>query len=402
MKRRIVAGVAIIAAAALTTSLFVFVFLVTPLASNRYIMHGPISIRGNDQFNGANGVTEGNGTSANPYVIQDWEINVNWADRISISDTDAHFVIRDVFLYNVGRRPEDQLYDGINLRNVTNGRVENAVLTNNFGPVSISSSANITVVNNNISANVFSVFVHSSRDVYVYGNVISSNNYGIFLSSSENVTVEGNSASSNILSGIFLRSSTDVIIEANSLSGNGRGVHAEFSDNMTIRQNVISGHSDFGIRLESVSDSSILNNNLSDNVNGIFLESSVNTSVSGNRVSLEAVGIRLRFSVGITVSGNHVSSNNAYGIYLVDSSGTLVLGNNLVDNTRQALEIRGNENSWDGGYPVGGNYWSDYTGQDNCSGPDQDMCPDPDGVGDSPYYIDANRLDRYPLFEPNL
>ncbi len=168
MRRRIVAGVAIIAAAALTTSLFVFVFLVTPPASNRYIMHGPISIRGNDQFNGANGVTEGNGTSANPYVIQDWEINVNWANRISI---------------------------------------------------------------------------------------------------------------------------------------------------------------------------------------------------------------RLRFSVDITVSGNHVSSKNAYGIYLVDSSGTLVLGNNLVNNTRQALEIRGNENSWDGGYPVGGNYWSDYTGQDNCTGPDQDMCP---------------------------
>src|SRR5438552_18247804 len=52
---------------------------------------------------------------------------------------------------------------------------------------------------------------------------------------------------------------------------------------------------------------------------------------------------------------------------------------------------------WDDGYPSGGNFWSDYTGVDNCSGPNQDVCPDPDGIGDTPYTIDANNSDRYPL-----
>jgi len=47
-------------------------------------------------------------------------------------------------------------------------------------------------------------------------------------------------------------------------------------------------------------------------------------------------------------------------------------------------------NAWDDGYPSGGNYWSDYTGVD----------ADGDGIGDTPYVIDENNTDRYPLMNP--
>jgi hypothetical protein len=56
-------------------------------------------------------------------------------------------------------------------------------------------------------------------------------------------------------------------------------------------------------------------------------------------------------------------------------------------------------NVWDDGYPSGGNYWSDYTGADVKSGPNQDL-PGSDGIGDTPYIIDANNTDRYPLMNP--
>ena len=61
---------------------------------------------------------------------------------------------------------------------------------------------------------------------------------------------------------------------------------------------------------------------------------------------------------------------------------------------------------WDNGYPSGGNYWADYTGVDNCSGPNQDVCPDPDEIGDTPYPVRFYRTgqvydwDRYPLMCP--
>lgn len=51
---------------------------------------------------------------------------------------------------------------------------------------------------------------------------------------------------------------------------------------------------------------------------------------------------------------------------------------------------------WDNGYPSGANYWSDYTGIDKLSGPSQDQ-PGSDGIGDTPYTIDTDNKDTYPL-----
>jgi nitrous oxidase accessory protein NosD len=44
-------------------------------------------------------------------------------------------------------------------------------------------------------------------------------------------------------------------------------------------------------------------------------------------------------------------------------------------------------NDWNITVAGKGNYWSDYTGIDN----------DGDGFGDTPYIIDANNQDNYPL-----
>ncbi|RLI64672.1 MAG: hypothetical protein DRO67_03850, partial [Candidatus Asgardarchaeum californiense] len=57
-------------------------------------------------------------------------------------------------------------------------------------------------------------------------------------------------------------------------------------------------------------------------------------------------------------------------------------------------------NTYDNGYPSGGNYWDDYTGEDNFSGPNQNISG-PDGIGDTPYLIPGgSNQDRYPLMHP--
>jgi len=56
-------------------------------------------------------------------------------------------------------------------------------------------------------------------------------------------------------------------------------------------------------------------------------------------------------------------------------------------------------NTWDNGYPSGGNYWSDYTDVDNYSGSYQNETGS-DGIWDHPHTIDANNQDRYPLVYP--
>ena len=80
----------------------------------------------------------------------------------------------------------------------------------------------------------------------------------------------------------------------------------------------------------------------------------------------------------------------------------IVLNNKIyhhyfINNTNQANDRCSNQ--WDNGYPSGGNFWSDYTGVDNFSGPDQDI-PGSDGIGDTNYSIPGgSSVDNYPLID---
>lgn len=65
--------------------------------------------------------------------------------------------------------------------------------------------------------------------------------------------------------------------------------------------------------------------------------------------------------------------------------------NNFIDNLYQVSTIFSDSYSMQCFDNSGeGNYWSDYKGKDENG----------DGVGDTPYVIDENRSDRYPLMTP--
>jgi parallel beta-helix repeat protein len=125
--------------------------------------------------------------------------------------------------------------------------------------------------------------------------------------------------------------------------------------------------------------------------------------VSGNNVTANSsVGIFLEGSSGNVLSGNKVTAN-VYGIFLDGSSNNTFYHNNFIriGNAAHAKQVYqfGSSNTWDNGYPSGGNYWSDYTGVDEKSGSYQNLTGS-DGIGDTPYIIDANNIDRYPLMGP--
>ena len=90
--------------------------------------------------------------------------------------------------------------------------------------------------------------------------------------------------------------------------------------------------------------------------------------------------------------------DNYRGIYLDSVHNNQIYHNSFINNIIQAYD--NGTNYWDNGYPSGGNYWSDYTGIDAMSGPLQNI-PGSDGIGDTPYVIDADSRDYYPLMSPN-
>ncbi|OLB68445.1 hypothetical protein AUI06_11060 [archaeon 13_2_20CM_2_52_21] len=106
-------------------------------------------------------------------------------------------------------------------------------------------------------------------------------------------------------------------------------------------------------------------------------------------------------SSNVQIFGNNITSSYycGSGIVLQSATGSIVYHNNLVNNSVQASDDNPGKNQWDNGYPTGGNYWSDYKGVDNCSGPQQNICPNPDGIGDTPYSF-SSAQDNYPLMTP--
>ena len=230
---------------------------------------------------------------------------------------------------------------------------------------------------------------------------------------------------------IVLRS--NIIIDGNgyTIQGPGSvtwyaGVHVEGygSTNVTIQNVNITGF-ETAIALVSTDYNKILENNITDNGIGIYFAEAMNNTISENIITNNTSGISSNTLFYTTFSGN-IITNNTNGIYFEFSSDNIMYENNItdngigilligmgvdnntfyhnyfVDNTNQIyIDLPGNSNTWDDGYPSGGNFWSDFEERypgvgDIYQGPDQDQLGG-DGIWDGPYVMDDDNRDRYPL-----
>jgi parallel beta-helix repeat protein len=174
--------------------------------------------------------------------------------------------------------------------------------------------------------------------------------------------------------GIHLLRSDNNAINGNTIEDNFHGVWLDISNGNAINGNILSNNTDTGSILAYSSNNTLQGNVLtSNNLHGILLDNSNENKITSNEISENGYGIALRYS-----------DNNS------------IYHNNFVDNQLQIRFSLESLNIWDDGYPSGGNYWSDYTGIDAYSGPYQNDTGS-DGIGDTPYVIDADNLDNYPL-----
>jgi len=248
--------------------------------------------------------------------------------------------------------------------------------------IDLSNRINVTIQNINIQNFHYGIWLYESYNNSMVGNNITNNYIGINLdSSSHNIIVENNCGSNTVI-GINLFGVNNTLRNNNvSFTLAGCGIFVNYGYNNTIINNVINSNCEGGIILTSDSCYNIIiNNNISLNYpsSGIYLD---------------------EYSNNNTITENNMV-NNTYGIYINYAYNNNFFHNNFINNTQQVYNWENASiNVWDDGYPSGGNYWSDYAGVDEFSGPDQDQ-PGSDGIGDTPYVIDANNTDRYPLMSP--
>ncbi len=238
-----------------------------------------------------------------------------------------------------------------------------------------------------------------STDITIDGN--------IFIDNHRAVTDDGHfhdaavnifeNAIKNCEVGLYV-SANNTVISGNIITDNSAAIAVNKALNITLSGNLIASNS-LGIVLSEVSGVSIFENDISGighDSRGIEFGANCNyTLVHNNNISGNSLGINVQ---------NVLFVAGSPGVEVPQGLGNIVYQNNLFDNAQNAnVEHRYPYNvtnvvngttivSWDN-YSVG-NYWGDYQSKyPNASEIDAS------GIGNTPYGIDENNTDHYPLIQ---
>ena len=369
------------------------------------------NIQGNNQSSGGNGieveysdnVTITGNTALND--IDEWVdggIRVGWSNNVTIEG--------NLVSYKNGSAMYIFLTYGTIIKN-------NTIIDSKYG-VRLSDSANATVSNNTFTRNGlylsgYRIHEHNSHTITTDNMVNGLPLY--YHKDCTNLNVDGIPVGQLIVAnctGVVARNLVvpetdvsiqmafveDVLVESNSLASKLASVAFILSNKITIERNTL-GDAMYGTHIWYSTNITVANNTVTKcEYAAIDFMESRNIDIFNNSVSESGYGLRLERTDNPEVWQN-TFSDNYYGIYLDDAGSLRVYHNNFISNTVQAWPDSLPGYSWDDSYPSGGNYWSDYSGLDQFSGPLQDQ-PGSDGIGDTPYIISARYRDSYPLMSP--
>jgi parallel beta-helix repeat protein len=269
------------------------------------------------------------------------------------------------------------------------------IVVKEVGQVVLVNCDSIVIQNQMLCNTEVGIELWKSNNCIILNNTVSSNNWhGIWVCHSNNNTISTTTIDSNNGDGIRIENSCGNTLLGNTILGNGYGVWLKNSYGNILFTNNISGNNDDGIIVYNCSGTIITRNVIGFNhYYGIWLCSS-----SDNNNILE----------------NNIIRNNNDGIVIsYDSNDNFLYHNNFINNTLKNACDEG-INTWDNGYPSGGNYWSDFDepeegAYDDYHGPNQDKLGS-DGIVDkgyaaggglNPYHIPGgDNKDTYPLIHP--
>jgi parallel beta-helix repeat protein len=375
----------------------VFAVLTTTLAVSALVAEGtytpsmlevrlPISIEGDADFGTDNGVTGGTGTAIDPFVIEGWSITTNKSHCISVNNTDAYILIRNVSL---SFRGETNLYTprgaGISLNNASNVKIESCffqsfpdAIRSNGTPDDVNSTLKISKctfmygyyaisVRNTTSCMVtdcWAAYVGGTRGVVWISNctmVLCSRNdlesAGSMAISVDNCTdcaLRDNDLSASGGYGFWIADTDGADIANNSISSFEQGIAAHRCPGVTISHNDLSRGR--GIWVNETTGASVHDNTLHlESYGWIFAHISMTNcedSVVSNNVIRRSGGIAVSDCRNCVVSGNHVSEagyyrtdgavgNTVLGMWTHGSTNLTISGNVFVNSSGPGLEVSG-------------------------------------------------------------
>ncbi|MFX1512417.1 MAG: NosD domain-containing protein [Promethearchaeota archaeon] len=344
-----------------------------------YTPHDPIEVS-NDEELAAEAVS-GNGTEADPYVLEGWNITTEGVHGIHIRNTTAHFIVRNCWV----ETGNTEFVYGIFIRDIAaeTAKISTNSFFNNWFGLYLRNTSTVIVANNNCQNNFMGICMSLTPSTIVANNICQNNTYGFYLSESTNSTIANNSfigdglvlndyssldtyLSYSIVNNsvnrlplgyftnlsdltllstygqLLLINCTRLIIQNQVCSNTSRGMALYYSTACYIHNNTFSHNSLQGIYLKH-SGSSIIENNSCTRNNGvgITLEYLSKATVTNN-LCYDNIkdGIYSYFAHSLNIT-NNLCQKNADGIYVYQSEASMVINNSCSYNRKAGIRYAG-------------------------------------------------------------
>lgn len=368
---------------------------------------GPILIDGANGLTPANGVRTGSGTDDDPFIIDNWLIDLRGASAsagIHIKNTDRHIHVKSckVLVEKTGKI-------GIHLQRAKNVRIQGCVLvlvpSSTATPTSESASTpppagtttpstaapessgipfpqgpspvailvegshntvveqvdvqgqGIVISNGNTTQILDSAFdggfivILDSDDTTLQWNDIvnggADDQAAVVVTNSTNVHVSNNTLDFSLDGGIEVRGSENVTVVENSIAnGGGNGITLAESTNLTAGNNTLDGNTGSGLEASNLIRAVIVDNEATNNSGaGITLANVTDATIANNSATGNAgAGITAMGMSNSNVTNNDASGNDADGIVLEDSENNTVASNTATNNGGYGIALEGDDN----------------------------------------------------------
>jgi len=291
------------------------------------------------------------------------------------------------------------------LKNCTGIRVQNLNLTGNGNGLSVYYSSNIEIFGNKIFDNALKgIAVWWSHNNSIIGNQIKNTNIGIEIYGSNTNIISRNLIEANTVGIDHRGDALNEVISSNQIINNQHGGISGRLDNSMITDNLIFGNKGGGILVGSnciVARNNITLNKIDPDGSGFYgtgLGVFFNNTIVDNYISKNDIGIWTFDGCGNTFMSNSIVENDRWGIrFQGPAQDNLIYKNNFIGNNNNGIQVYFHKTSlvniWDDGEQ--GNFWSDYNSSyPNAQGVENST------IGNTPYYIEVNNQDNYPLLFP--
>jgi len=351
----------------------------------------------------SNNTLSGNTLTNNEYGIYISASSNNVLRNNSMNNNKHNFMIRGGYLSD----SKNGYQNDIDASNTVNGKPiiywvnqQDRTVPSDAGYVALVNCTHITVQNLNLSNNRDGVLLVSTMDSTVTKNYVTNTVNGVYIYGSSSNTISENNITDN-RNGIYVQDSSINNISGNNVDNSQEGIVIRGSSDDNINGNIVNNNNETGIHFYNSRGSDVIGNTITENNGyGIRLRSdSSNNLVSENYIANNSVGISVDNSFDNSIIGNMITENSDWGMQLTgDQNNNVIYHNSFVNNNakEEGLQVSipsGRGNVWDNG--TTGNHWSDYiTRYPNASEVGSS------GIGDTPFYINENNIDRYPLMEP--